>query len=104
MNFHKSFIATVLSVALLGGTAATAQAQDSNQDNQPRRGWSKKGKGAAVGAGAGAATGAVIAGKGDRGKGAVIGGAAGAVGGALLGRRKDRKKDPQRHEQYTRKD
>jgi hypothetical protein len=100
MNFHKSFIAAALSVALLGGTAATAQAQD----NKPREGWSKKGKGAAVGAGAGAATGAVLAGKGDRGKGAIIGGAAGAVGGAIIGRKKDKKKDPQRYDQYSRKD
>ncbi|AYA38630.1 glycine zipper 2TM domain-containing protein [Hymenobacter oligotrophus] len=100
MKLHKVIVAAVLSVTLLGGAAETAQAQD----NQPRRGWSKKGKGAAVGAGAGAVTGAVVAGKGDRATGALIGGAAGAVGGALIGRKKDKKRDPQRYEQYTRKD
>ncbi|KUG06655.1 glycine zipper domain-containing protein [Solirubrum puertoriconensis] len=100
MKLHKAIVAAVLSVALLGGTTEMAQAQDS----KPRKGWSKKGKGAAVGAGAGALTGAVIAGKGDRATGAIVGGAAGAVGGALIGRKKDKKKDPQRYEQYTRKD
>ena len=97
MNFHKGIVAAVLSVALLSGVSAEAQV------TKPRT-WSNKGKGAAVGAGAGAVTGAVVAGKGDRGKGAIIGGAAGAVGGAILGRKKDKKKDPARYEQYTRKD
>ncbi|UYZ59103.1 glycine zipper domain-containing protein [Hymenobacter latericus] len=99
MKLHKAIVAAVLSVTLLGGATVTAEAQVT----KPKT-WSKKGKGAAVGAGAGAVTGAVIAGKGDRGKGALIGGAAGAVGGALIGRKKDKKKDPQRYEQYTRKD
>ncbi|KAA9338423.1 hypothetical protein F0P96_06195 [Hymenobacter busanensis] len=99
MNFHKAFVAAVLSVSLLGAATVSAEAQTT-----PKKGWSKKGKGAVVGAGAGAATGAVIAGKGDRGKGALIGGAAGAVGGAIIGRKKDKKKDPVRYDQYSRKD
>ncbi|WP_400193691.1 YMGG-like glycine zipper-containing protein [Hymenobacter sp. B81] len=98
MNFHKAFIAAVLSVSLLGGATVTAEAQTT------KKGWSKKGKGAAIGAGSGAVAGAVIAGKGDRGKGAIIGGAAGAVGGALIGRKKDKKKDRARYEQYSRRD
>ncbi|RSK32558.1 glycine zipper 2TM domain-containing protein [Hymenobacter metallilatus] len=69
-----------------------------------KKGWSKKGKGAAIGAGTGAVAGAVIAGKGDRATGALVGAGAGAVGGALIGRKKDKKKDPVRYQQYSRKD
>lgn len=97
MNFHKGIVAAVLSVALLGGTASSVQAQ--SKVTKPRT-WSGKAKGAAIGAGAGAATGAVVGG----GKGALIGAAAGTVGGAVIGRKRDKKKDPVRHEQYTRKD
>jgi outer membrane lipoprotein SlyB len=46
-------------------------------------------KGALIGAGAGAVTGAVISKK--KGKGAIIGGVVGATGGYLLGRHKDKK-------------
>ncbi|GAA4376033.1 YMGG-like glycine zipper-containing protein [Hymenobacter koreensis] len=99
MNFHKTFIAAILSVSLMGAASVSAEAQTTQ-----KKGWSKKGKGAAIGAGAGAATGAVIAGKGDRGKGALIGGAAGAVGGAIIGRKKDKKKDPVRYDQYSKRD
>ena len=71
---------------------STAQAQD-------RKGWSNKAKGAAIGGGAGAVTGAVIGG----GKGAIIGGAAGVVGGGLIGRNKDKKQDPARYNAYRNK-
>ncbi len=54
---------------------------------------SHKKKGTLIGAGAGAATGAVISK--NRSKGAVIGGAVGAGAGYLHGRHKD-KKDPTR--------
>ncbi len=49
--------------------------------------WSRKAKGAAIGAGAGAVVGGVAHG----GKGAAIGAAAGAGTGYLIGRHKDRK-------------
>jgi hypothetical protein len=51
---------------------------------------SRAGKNAAIGAGAGAVTGAVVSK--HRAKGAVIGGVAGAAGGYLWGKHKDRKK------------
>jgi hypothetical protein len=56
-----------------------------------RTGMSHKKKGALIGAGAGAATGAVISK--DKSKGAIIGGAIGAGAGYLHGRHKD-KQDP----------
>jgi len=58
-----------------------------------KKGWSHAKKGAVIGAGAGAVTGAAVSKK--RGKGALIGGAVGAGAGYLFGRHKD-KKDPQR--------
>lgn len=58
-----------------------------------KTGWSHKKKGAVIGAGAGALTGALISHK--KGKGALIGGAVGAGAGYLYGRHKD-KKDPRR--------
>ena len=65
--------------------------------NKEKKGWSKKGKGAAIGGGAGAVGGAIVGGT----KGAIIGGAAGAVGGAVVGKNKDKKKDPERYDQYS---
>src|SRR4051812_900323 len=53
-----------------------------------KKGWSKAAKGTAIGAGAGAVTGAVI---GRNVKGAVIGTAVGAAGGYIIGRAQDRK-------------
>jgi outer membrane lipoprotein SlyB len=46
---------------------------------------------AAIGAGAGAVLGAVVAGRGSRTKGAIIGGAAGAVIGGVIGHTVDKK-------------
>lgn len=46
---------------------------------------------AAIGAGAGAVLGAVVAGNGNRTKGAIIGGAAGAVIGGVIGHTVDKK-------------
>ena len=76
---------------LLAGASAQAQT--------PKKGWSNKAKGAAIGGGAGAVTGAVLGG----GKGAIIGGAVGVVGGGLIGRNKDKKKDPARYNAYRNK-
>ncbi|ALW85334.1 hypothetical protein AUC43_09645 [Hymenobacter sedentarius] len=91
MKTLKVFFLLVFSFLLLAGSAAQAQT--------PKKTWSHKAKGAAIGGGAGAVTGAVLGG----GKGALIGGAAGAVGGGLLGRRKDKRQDPARYEAYHNK-
>lgn len=56
-----------------------------------KRGWSAKAKGAVIGAGTGAVTGAVIN-KRDRAKGAIIGGVLGAGAGTGVGAIIDRKK------------
>jgi osmotically inducible lipoprotein OsmB len=88
MKTFKIYFLLVMAFLMLAGSAAQAQ--------EPKKGWSNKAKGAAIGGGAGAVTGAVIGG----GKGAIIGGAAGVVGGGLLGRKKDKKKDPARYYNY----
>lgn len=88
----KSFKFLLLIMVAFFMLAGSAQAQE-------KKGWSRKAKGAAIGAGAGAATGAVV---GD-GKGALIGAAAGTVAGGAIGRKKDKKKDPVRYEQYRKK-
>jgi hypothetical protein len=100
MKNLRLYFAMVAAMLFLGSNTAFAQSDTGAE----KKGWSRKGKGAAIGAGTGAAAGAIIAGKGDRGKGAVIGAGAGAVSGALIGRKRDKKKDPQRHREYTRKD
>ncbi|GAB2791246.1 uncharacterized protein YcfJ [Hymenobacter luteus] len=79
---------------------STVVVSDAEAQTKPRKTWSKKAKGAAIGGGAGAVTGAVVGG----GKGAVIGTVAGAAAGGLIGRKKDKKKDPVRYEQYSRRD
>ena len=91
MKTFKIYFLMLVTFLLLAGSAAQAQT--------PKKGWSNKAKGAAIGGGAGAVTGAVLGG----GKGAVIGGAAGVVGGGLIGRNKDKKKDPARYEAYRKK-
>jgi hypothetical protein len=55
-----------------------------------KKGWSKKAKGAIIGAGTGAAAGAVIHKK-DRVKGGIVGGVVGAAAGYGVGRHKDKK-------------
>lgn len=93
MKTLKGYITLFSAVLLLGATAApqTAEAQTA-----PKKGWSKKAKGAAIGGGAGAVTGAVLGG----GKGAVVGGVVGAAAGGVVGRNKDKKKDPARYKTY----
>ncbi len=54
-----------------------------------RHRWSHRKKGAVIGTGAGAATGAIISK--DKSKGAVIGGVVGGTAGYLRGRHKDKK-------------
>ncbi|TGE21042.1 YMGG-like glycine zipper-containing protein [Hymenobacter metallicola] len=95
MKTFKIYMVMLLAFFMLSTTVNTAQAQDA-----PKKGWSKKAKGAAIGGGAGVVGGAVVGGT----KGAIIGGVAGAAAGGLIGRKKDRKKDPVRHAEYTKKD
>ena len=90
MKTTRIFLVFLLMISLLGSLGAQAQ---------EGKGWSRKAKGAVIGAGAGAATGAVVGG----GKGALIGAAVGAVGGGIIGRRKDKKKDPVRYARYRNK-
>jgi osmotically inducible lipoprotein OsmB len=96
MQSFKGYIALFSAVVMLSGVAApqTAQAQTT-----PKKTWSGKAKGAAIGGGAGVVGGAVVGGT----KGAVIGGVAGAAAGGLIGRKKDKKKNPVRYEQYSKK-
>lgn len=91
MKSLRIVFALFLMFFVLAGSSVQAQT--------PKKGWSNKAKGAAIGGGAGAVTGAVLGG----GKGALIGGAAGVVGGGLIGRNKDKKKDPARYNAYRAK-
>jgi len=92
MKVFKVFVIMLLAFVMLGSNLAQAQ-------TEPKKGWSKKAKGAAIGGGTGAVAGAVLGG----GKGAVIGAAAAAVGGGIIGRNKDKKSDPVRYQHYAKK-
>jgi osmotically inducible lipoprotein OsmB len=92
MQTFKFLLILLFAFFLLAGSVAEAQ-------TAPKKKWSGKAKGAAIGGGAGAVTGAVVGGT----KGAVVGGVVGAVGGGLVGRHKDKKKDPVRYQQYAKK-
>lgn len=96
----KTFKIYATMLAALFVLESTVAATDASAQTKPRKSWSKKAKGAAIGGGAGAAAGAVVGG----GKGAVLGTVAGAAAGGVIGRKKDRKKDRVRYEQYSRKD
>jgi hypothetical protein len=69
--------------------------RDSTPEEKKKKGLNNSAKGAIIGAGAGAAAGAVLGGKDNRVKGAVIGGilgaGAGAVGGAVMDKNKKKK-------------
>lgn len=69
-------------------------------EEKTKKQWSRKAKGAAIGAGAGAATGVIVSK--NNSKGALIGGAIGAGAGYLYGRHKD-KKDPAPRYKYKKK-
>lgn len=69
-------------------TSAGGNSNTSASTPQKKKGWSKAAKGTAIGAGAGAVTGAII---GKNVKGAVIGGVVGAAGGYIIGRSQDKK-------------
>jgi uncharacterized protein YcfJ len=82
--------------------AAESKAQTEVKEvHKTKKGWSNKAKGAAIGAGAGAITGAAVSNK--KGKGAVIGGAVGAGAGYLVGRHKDKKNPNSRKTVYKTK-
>lgn len=98
MKTFKTYIAALAATLVLGSTVAPSQVHA--QNTPPKKGWSKKAKGAAIGGGAGAVTGAVVGG----GKGAVVGGVVGAAAGGIIGRKKDKKKDPVRYQEYSKKD
>ena len=74
-------------------TAQSTESSNTTQttDVQKKKGWSNKAKGAAIGAGVGAVTGAIIDKK-HRGAGAVIGGVSGAGVGLGVGAILDHKK------------
>lgn len=59
------------------------------QSKKTKKHWSHRKKGAVIGAGAGAATGAIVSK--HHVKGAVIGGAVGAGAGYIVGKKKDKK-------------
>lgn len=71
------------------GTGETDTNSTSGTTTTKKKGWSKAAKGAVIGAGTGAAAGAIISKK--KGKGAIIGGVVGAAGGYIIGRGKDKK-------------
>ena len=92
MKSYKVFFWSLLAVFFLAASSIQAQ-------TTPKKGWSNKAKGAAIGGGTGAVAGAVVGG----GKGAIVGGAVGVVAGGLIGRHKDKKKDPARYKAYSKK-
>jgi len=71
------------------GTGTTDTTPTTTTTETKKKGWSKAAKGAVIGAGTGAAAGAIISKK--KGKGAIIGGIIGGAGGYIIGRNKDKK-------------
>ena len=84
-------IALAFGLTIVAGATTHVQAQTSNVTVKEKTGWSHRKKGAVIGAGAGAVTGALVSK--HHAKGAIIGGAVGAGAGYLYGRHHD-KKDP----------
>lgn len=78
-------LSLAFALTIASGTYSEVSAQ-----TKTKKGWSSKGKGAAIGGAAGAATGVAVSKK--NGKGAIIGGALGAGAGYMYGRHKDKKK------------
>jgi uncharacterized protein YcfJ len=97
MKKYLLMAAISLCMSAMAIEKAAAQTTTTTTTKQ-KKGWSKKAKGAAIGAGTGAAVGAVA----GKGKGAVIGGVAGAGAGYLIGRHKE-KKHPSAKRVYKRK-
>lgn len=74
--------------------SASTSRNTEDESTDGRRRMNNTAKGALIGAGAGAITGAAVS-KNNRGKGAIIGGAVGAAAGAITGRAIDKKKENQ---------
>jgi hypothetical protein len=77
------------SVQTGNGTVDDETASTTTQAEK-KKGWSSAAKGAAIGAGAGAIGGAIIAKK--KGLGAIVGGVVGAAGGYIIGKDIDKRK------------
>ena len=101
MNTSKSLLAVLMAFVLLFSSCATSQQATTQPDlstnngtGQRKTGMNKKTKGGLIGAGGGAAIGAVVGGLlgGGRGTaiGAIVGAAAGGTTGALIGRKMDK--------------
>lgn len=71
------------------GTGTSTEGTETAQVEK-KKGWSNAAKGAAIGAGAGAIGGAILAKK--KGLGAVVGGVVGAAGGYIIGKDIDKRK------------
>ncbi|HEV8286535.1 MAG TPA: glycine zipper domain-containing protein [Chitinophagaceae bacterium] len=81
-------VAMAFGLTMVSGAFVETQAQEKTVVKH-KKGWSHRKKYGVIGAGAGAATGAVISK--HHAKGAIIGGVVGGAGGYLLGRHKDKK-------------
>jgi len=100
MTTPKSLLATLMAFVLLLGSCATSQQasngslSDANGTGQRKTGMTKTAKGGLIGAGGGAAAGALLGGilGGGRGTaaGAILGAAVGGGAGAIIGRRMDK--------------
>ncbi|WBO83283.1 OmpA family protein [Hymenobacter yonginensis] len=102
MKAPNSLLSFFMAFTLLLGSCATSQprnpnipdAPDTNGTGPRKTGMSKTAKGGLIGAGGGAAAGAilgrVIGGKNGTAAGAIIGAAVGGTGGALIGRKMDK--------------
>ena len=101
MNTSKSFLSVLMACVLLFSSCATSQQASTQPDlstnngtGARKTGMSKTAKGGLIGAGSGAAAGAILGRVigGGRGTaiGAIIGAAAGGTAGALIGRKMDK--------------
>ena len=97
----KKFFQILTLVFTLSTVCLYSQAQTTKTVHKTKKGWSNKAKGAAIGGGAGAVTGALVSH--SKAKGAVIGGAVGAGAGYLIGRHKDKKNPNSRKTVYKTK-
>lgn len=100
MTTTKSFLATLMAFVMLLGSCASSRTasdgslSDANGTGARKTGMTKTAKGGLIGAGGGAAAGAILGGLlgGGRGTaaGAIIGAAVGGGAGALIGRKMDK--------------
>ena len=74
-----------------GTSGSTDPVATTTTQTEKKKGWSSAAKGAAIGAGAGAIGGAIIAKK--KGLGAIVGGVVGAAGGYIIGKDIDKSKE-----------